>query len=123
MVYIYALRQLDKVVYVGQSKNVKNRVNAHKRNKNFDSYDILEELEGKEIHEILKIEDSYIELYNPIYNKCLNRSDTYQDFNKFCEESNIDKKGFLSFLKQYRVKPIFANNYSLRDLVLYSNNY
>ena len=64
MTGIYFLKQGEKVVYVGQSVNIENRVKQH-TDKEFDSYHYIEcsndLLDSTEL--------AFITLYQPIYNK------------------------------------------------------
>ena len=70
---LYILLLDGVVVYIGKSKNIKNRVREHKRDKNFN-----------EIHSILFRNDGDIDLYEPylinkykpMYNKDLVRRST-----------------------------------------------
>lgn len=69
---VYRLYKNDRIVYVGKSINIKNRVKDHRRDKDFDSFDfsIINNESNKNIYEIY-----YIDKHKPIYNKeCIENS-------------------------------------------------
>jgi hypothetical protein len=76
--YIYLLKQHDKVVYVGQSKNIK-RPWEH-TDKKWDNVDMIE-IPSK--FNLSLIEKLYIDKYTPIYNKAMPfRSDVINEIYK-----------------------------------------
>tara|TARA_R110000737_G_C14245384_1_gene425620 strand:+ start:44 stop:529 length:486 start_codon:yes stop_codon:yes gene_type:complete len=62
---IYILYRDDELVYVGQSKNVYNRLNQHKRDKVFDRVRVLHCREDRKLY----WEKILINSYKPIYNR------------------------------------------------------
>ena len=65
---IYLLFKDDKVIYIGKSNNMKNRINQHKKDKDFNSVKcIIFKDEG-----LVNLYEPYlIQKYKPIYNKDL----------------------------------------------------
>jgi predicted GIY-YIG superfamily endonuclease len=66
--YLYSLKHNGEIVYIGITKNIKNRMNDHKRSKKvFDRYDILN------VHSdrfyALREENNLIKQHKPKYNK------------------------------------------------------
>lgn len=69
---VYRLFKNHKVVYVGKSINVKNRIKDHTKDKDFDYFDfsIMNNESNKNLYEIY-----YIDKYKPLYNKeCVENS-------------------------------------------------
>lgn len=65
MIGIYLLKKNDKVVYVGQSINIEQRIKQHKKSeKKFDDYMSIE----CDKNLLNETEESYILLFNPKYN-------------------------------------------------------
>lgn len=81
---IYLLKRKNKVVYVGQSKNVHRRIGQHK-DKTFDSYEIIECSESL----LNCTEEFYILSHNPIYNK--KRAEIKVSCNSMKEKRKINK--------------------------------
>jgi excinuclease UvrABC nuclease subunit len=71
---IYALIKSNKIVYIGQSKNIIARITDHLRsNKIFDSWNIVENLgECCTQGELDRLENKYIRKFTPLYNKTSN---------------------------------------------------
>jgi len=65
---VYFLYMDDELVYIGQSKNIPNRITNHlqENSKNFNSYKTIIVDESQEL---TPIEDFYIRKYKPKYNK------------------------------------------------------
>lgn len=63
---IYRLYKDEKIVYIGQSNDINNRIEEHKRDKIFDSYDYCE-INSKSDRSIYEL--YYIAKYKPLYNK------------------------------------------------------
>jgi predicted GIY-YIG superfamily endonuclease len=66
--YLYSLKRKEEIVYIGITKNIKDRMNQHKRSKKvFDGYEILN------IHMdrfyALREENNLIKEHKPKYNK------------------------------------------------------
>jgi hypothetical protein len=65
---IYLLYHKDELVYIGKSSNIKNRVQQHKKDKDFDNVKCIL---FKDIGNINLYEPYLIQKYNPKYNKDL----------------------------------------------------
>lgn len=66
--YLYALYHKEEIVYVGITKNLKDRITQHKRTKKvFDSYQVLKMFNDRFF--ALKEENNLIIKYKPKYNK------------------------------------------------------
>ncbi|WP_294267670.1 GIY-YIG nuclease family protein [uncultured Chryseobacterium sp.] len=67
MIGIYLLKEGEKVVYVGSSKNVETRVTQHQsdKSKSFDNYQVI----GCNVSELANLEAYYIDKYKPEFNK------------------------------------------------------
>jgi|GEM_PF-2730943 len=74
---IYHLKQGSKVVYVGQTKNIKSRIAQHfyRNDKEFDGIEFFD----CDIDMLNDVEAREIVHYNPIYNKSLPSSSIYMD--------------------------------------------
>lgn len=72
---IYALIKDDIIVYVGQSVNVEQRVQAHAFTKDFDSYSIIEE--NVDMNIINELEADYIINFNPVLNKTIHYNEKH----------------------------------------------
>ena len=71
---IYALIKSNKIVYIGQSKNILSRIGTHlNSDKIFDSWNIVESLgEYGTQGELDRLENKYIRKFMPVYNKASN---------------------------------------------------
>lgn len=76
---IYALYKLDDIVYIGMSINVKSRLSNHRRKKDFDNHEVLEEFNSK--YECQERERELIEQFRPILN--IQHNPTYNPIVKF----------------------------------------
>ena len=66
--YLYSLKHNEEIVYIGITKNIKDRVNQHKRSKKvFDGYEILNI--HKDRFYALREENNRIKQHKPKYNK------------------------------------------------------
>lgn len=65
--YIYSLYDKNQIVYIGITKNLYNRIGAHKRTKTFDRYEILNIFEDR--FYALREENNLIKEHKPKYNK------------------------------------------------------
>lgn len=63
---IYALYKNEEIVYIGQTISFLSRVSAHIKDKDFDSFEIIDVIEDKA--ERLKKERELIYLHSPYYN-------------------------------------------------------
>lgn len=122
MIKIYALYRkkevgpgffIDDVVYVGRTKNIKQRIYKHKKAKDFDGYKILDSTEDLERAKFL--EDYYIKGYNPIYNRALNATGNYLKMSEILDKLEVKEEDYADFIHEciVRVKPIFEDNYNL----------
>lgn len=111
MVYIYALRKGSKVIYVGRSINVENRIKSHSEKK-FDSYEILARCT---VEKSRKLEDAYIKMFNPECNRQLNEYGWYININDF-SRGEEHKRLLLKSLERQCSKPLFAENFRGCDL-------
>ena len=71
---IYALINKDKIVYIGQSSNIMQRLAMHisENRKEFDSYSIVEWIDTYSSGLVNEVEKSYIKKLSPLYNKHYN---------------------------------------------------
>lgn len=104
---------IDDVVYVGRTKNIKQRMSKHKKQKEFDAYKILDTTDDLGKSKIL--EDHYIRCYNPIYNRSLNATGNYLKMNEILEKLQLEEGDYADFIHQciVRIKPVFEDNYNL----------
>ena len=110
MYYIYALRnKKDEVVYVGRTNNVKRRISEHKRNKDFDYHQVLEEC--FDLEKAKKIEDFFIMRFDPKYNKSLNSGGMYISIKEETRDKKYDIARLLELINSYEVRPIFNDKY------------
>jgi predicted GIY-YIG superfamily endonuclease len=65
--YLYYLYDKNKIVYIGITKNLYNRIKSHKKTKIFDRYEILK-IFGDRFY-ALKEENNLIKEHKPKYNK------------------------------------------------------
>ena len=120
MVYIYALRQGKKIVYVGQSKDLKRRMYEHAREKEFDNYVVLDDAESKK--ESLLIENYYIMKHDPKYNKVLNSLGSYGNLTEISNYYKIKRKHLKNWVEYYKFKPSFSNKYIEKEINLAITN-
>ena len=141
MYYIYALirnnkieygdYEVEEVIYVGQTTNLKQRLYKHK-NKEFDSHKIL--FKCNTLQEAKEAENLYIKHYDPIFNKSLNFHGNYNTIkghvNYFRENgfrlNENDLLEIMDFAIRKEMKPLFSNKYSYFDfynVLMSCNNY
>lgn len=105
--YIYFLKNNERVVYVGKTKNIKRRIKEHK-DKAFDSYDYIKCDESNANY----LEDKYIMKYDPKYNRCLNSKGEYVNLKTFCDQNNLDiGKARRIYQRTPYINPIFNENF------------
>lgn len=86
---IYFLVRGETVVYIGSSRNVLPRIAAHKKDKVFDSYFIVEANED----DLLNIETEYIAEFTPEYNRVLPNCERFKYMGQV--EVAENKKGYI----------------------------
>lgn len=110
--YIYFLTKNEKVVYVGKTKNIKRRISQHK-DKDFDNsfYKRCDDYMANQL------EDYYIMMYDPIYNKSLNSKGEYKSLQEFCQDNGfgIDEIRKVCAEIPY-INPYFNENYNPYEL-------
>jgi len=106
---IYFLIKDNSVVYVGQSKNMVERIHAHARDKDFDSYYFLE----VDSNELNNFEAMYITLYQPEYNKIFPKSDLFISFGALMTHFDIGRKKLKKVLFGLSILPVFQSNQSI----------
>lgn len=116
MYYIYGLLKENRVVYVGQSKNVKARLRKHRNSdKIFDNHIILDESENKNN----ELENYYIIKHGPMYNKATNKKwatiSAKDYFEKFIK-CGCEIHQFYECIIHLGVKPIYSDMYSVYEL-------
>ena len=110
--YIYFLKKNESVVYVGRTKNVKRRLSEH-ADKDFDSYSYINCDEGV----ASRLEDYYIMMHDPIYNRSLNSKGEYKNLGEFCEENNFDVTKVKKICAEIPyIRPYFNDNYNPYEL-------
>lgn len=117
-IFLYFLIRDKKVVYVGQSKNVRARIESHRHDKDFDRYTLMicpseYDANDLEAHYILELE--------PEYNLNLPANNLY-----FCPEPRINTKGLNTrvmgrIMHQAQMIPVYkskwGNMYLLPELM------
>ena len=107
MNYIYFLKRGNKVVYVGRTKNLKNRLSQHK-DKIFDNYHYL--ICRKECAS--NLEDVFIVKHDPIHNHSLNSCGEYINLTDYCKSNNLSIKGARKAIERTPyINPFFNENY------------
>lgn len=111
--YIYFLISAnDEVVYVGQSVNVHSRVSVHMENKTFKFYSFFECEKGA----LNELEDMYITMLDPIYNKKLNKYGMYYSLPQISERLSLSQHQVREALRIMQIKSLFSNNYRAIDI-------
>ena len=95
LIGVYFLFKKDKIVYVGQSQNIKERINTHKKNKLFDCWNYIEVLGGN----INEIEADYILKYNPIYNKSIHTNTKWISLSTCSQTIKLKKKSIYNHIE------------------------
>lgn len=109
---IYFLIDGEEIVYVGQSLDVYSRVTAHRSNKDFTHYSHFE-CEKADANEL---EDMYITLLDPHYNKKLNKYGRYYNISEIATEFDLDLQEITTILKHMNILPLFSVNYRTVDI-------
>lgn len=107
----------ERVVYVGQSKNVERRIKNHK-DKDFDRYLIARDC--NDLGEAKEWENFYIKKYDPKYNKSLNFYGNYGTIKELIEMNKMhgfkinfdDLTEIMSIALENDLKPLFNDKYS-----------
>lgn len=113
---IYFLKKDNDIVYVGRTKNIKQRIQTHKREKkkDFDSYKIAHQC--FDLKDAKNIEDHFIMQHNPIYNRALNSCGEYFSIKDITKDKNYDVCELLHFINLYNVRPLFKDKYCDRTI-------
>jgi hypothetical protein len=66
---VYFLRQKNKIVYVGQTNNLYERIKSHEKIKQLENIDIISWVEVKDLCEAYNLEGFFIDKFKPRLNK------------------------------------------------------
>jgi len=113
---VYFLINNDKVVYVGKTHDINNRLCSHLKDKIFNKYYYFECKEES----LNLLEGLYIMKYNPIYNKANNMTfKSLSTIQSFIKNIEIDNK---KLSNKYFNKPFLKKIIKELDLKIYSYN-
>lgn len=111
LVGIYFLFKNEKIVYIGQSKKIFNRIISHCYSKDFDSFTYIECKEN----ELNELEFEFIAKHKPELNSFDGlKSSKYKTFNFL--KMNMDKEEFFllkKFIKKNKIYPQIFNYYDI----------
>lgn len=108
----FLINDCDEVVYVGQSVDVHSRVAAHRGSKAFEYYSYFK-CEEEAANDL---EDMYITLLDPVYNKKLNKYGMYYSLSAIASSLNLSQFQVEETLKTMKIKPLFSSNYRTIDI-------
>jgi len=112
---IYFLCKGGKVVYVGQSVNLINRISEHlsEGKKNFDGY--YYEYVGK--NDVMSdVEAEYIVSLNPKYNKVLPQNSIYVSVNTVAKKTKWKRDEIREEIKRAGLKPVYTEWYKISEI-------
>ena len=106
--YIYFLLKNNKVVYVGQTNNIFNRIKEHKKNKDFDNVAYITTTKNK----VNYLENYYIIKYEPFYNelstnsKCMSSAYIIKKIRENYNQKEVSFEEIIQFIKKSEYKDI-----------------
>ncbi len=111
---IYFLCKSGKVVYVGQSSNLVQRIGKHlaQGRKNFDSYHyiIIE-------HNLDNVEANYIVTLQPKYNKKLPKNSIYESISTIAKKTKWLSRDVKKKIKRDGLMPVYKDWYTRSDVL------
>lgn len=110
---LYLLFKNDKVVYVGQSKNIFARLVAHQSEKDFNGYYIYE----CSIEKAKALEIYFIINFNPEYNSTMPQNIRYKSLSLLnSTRPPAYFKKIKALIKRKKLTPVFLNNYDTLEI-------
>lgn len=108
----FLINKQNEVVYVGQSVDVYSRVSNHRGTKEFMYYSYF----ACEKEAANSLEDMYITLLDPFYNKKLNKFGMYYSLSEIAGKFNLSQYQVLNTLESMKIEPLFSSNYRTIDI-------
>lgn len=106
---IYFLFSGEEIVYVGQGQVVEERIYDHRKNKEFDSYYIIEIKEG----DLNDIEAYFIIKYQPKYNNSVPGNSRFLMMQKLKERYNSNAHVIKKAIKKHCINQEFLGYYDV----------